>query len=175
MSKDAAVTVWRIATRGKSMPPSEIPAWNETDLDGVSAAIGGGRWNPHGVKVVYTASSVALACLETVVHLSAVGFPITRYYVEVSIPGDVWKRRYRPLQSELPIGWDSLPSNGSAALFGEAWVSSGSSALLEVPSVVIPMESNFIINPAHSDAMRITATSKGVFAYDQRISDPAKR
>jgi RES domain-containing protein len=47
------------------------PAYTADDLSGAGAKITGGRWNRDGVPVIYTASSPALACLETVVHLVA--------------------------------------------------------------------------------------------------------
>lgn len=171
MSSIASHSVWRIATRGKPSATTSIPSWCETDLDGQSASINGGRWNPVGVPVVYAASSVSLACLETVVHLGASTFPITRYWVEISIPDDVWEKMLRPTINDLPLGWNSLPTEGAAALYGDAWVKSSASALLQVPSVIVPMECNFLINPSHPDAARITAESKGVFSYDQRLID----
>lgn len=54
--------IWRIATRG--------PTWRADDLSGSAAAQDPGRWNSSGVPVDYASTSIALACLETLVHLS---------------------------------------------------------------------------------------------------------
>ncbi|MBS0509039.1 MAG: RES family NAD+ phosphorylase [Proteobacteria bacterium] len=157
----ASVSVWRLATQG--------PAWRATDLDGKGAATTGGRWNAKDMPVVYAAQSIALACLETVVHLNASGLPIARYVVQIQIPAAVWQRARRLDGKDLPRGWNQLPRSVSAAAFGTAWLQGRASALLLVPSVIVPLEYNVLINPLHPDAAHITATDRGRFHYDGRL------
>ncbi|MEG2046228.1 MAG: RES family NAD+ phosphorylase [Comamonas sp.] len=154
----APVSVWRIATQG--------PAWQATDLDGKGMAIHGGRWNRPSVPMVYCASSIALACLETVVHLNAAGLPIRRYLIEVQIPADLWAAAET---AQPPTGWDARPDSPAAADYGTRWARSLRSAVLRVPSVIIPQEANYLLNPAHPDTARITAVDHGRFVYDGRL------
>lgn len=155
---DPPVSVWRIATQG--------PAWKATDLDGKGMAIYGGRWNRPSVPMVYCASSVALACLETVVHLNASGLPLRRYLIEVQIPAAVWAAAET---ATPPARWNARPDSPSAADYGSRWARSLRSAVLRVPSVIIPQEFNYLLNPAHPDAAQITAVDHGRFVYDARL------
>ena len=155
------ISVWRIATKGTS--------WLATDLSGKGAAVSGGRWNLKNDPVVYSASSIALACLETVVHLNAQSLPINRYAVEIQIPLSIWEKAYRPSQEELPKDWFELPAGTASAAFGSQWVHSSKSLLMVIPSVIVPMESNILINPLHPDIETIKAFDRGLFKYDERI------
>lgn len=155
------ISVWRIATKGTS--------WLATDLSGKGAAVSGGRWNLKNDPVVYSASSIALACLETVVHLNAQSLPINRYAVEIQIPVSIWEKAYLPSQEELPKDWFELPAGTASAEFGSQWVHSSKSLLMVIPSVIVPMERNILINPLHPDIETIKAFDRGLFKYDERL------
>ena len=154
-------TVWRIGT--------DTPAYQAHDLTGAGAKATGGRWNPAGMAVVYGSESRALACLETMVHLNAGGLPLNRYLVAVSIPEPVWERARRVRPEALPVGWDAAPAGQVSISFGTDWVRAGASALLLVPSVIVPEECDVMINPAHADAAAITAVKLRRWMYDPRL------
>lgn len=156
-----SVAVWRIAT--------DAPDYEADDLTGEGAKRTGGRWNTKGLPVIYTAESRALACLETVVHLTAGGLPLNRYLVQVAIPDTVWAAGLRETAASLPVGWDAEPPGRASIRFGSDWLKSGSSAVLVVPSVIVPEEVNVLINPRHPDAAGITATKVRRWLYDSRI------
>ena len=157
-------TVWRIAT--------DTAAYEAHDLSGAGAKATGGRWNEAGTSIVYTSETRALACLETVVHLNAGGLPLNRYLVEVTIPDDVWAKVRAETPRTLPFGWETQPAGLASIQFGTAWVRSGSSALLVVPSVIVQEESNVLINPAHADSARISAVKIRKWLYDPRLTRP---
>jgi RES domain-containing protein len=119
--------------------------------------------------VVYASETRALACLETVVHLNASGLPLNRYLVEVSIPDDVWSAAQIETAASLKVGWDATPAGRVSVAFGTDWLRSRTSALLVVPSVIVPEESNVLINPNHPDAGRITALKVRNWLYDPRL------
>ncbi len=154
-------TVWRIAT--------DTRTYGADDLSGAGAKATGGRWNVAGVAIVYTSQTRALACLETVVHLNAGGLPLNRYLVEVTIPDDLWTDAQMTTSISLPVGWDAEPSGRTSIEFGTNWIRSGTSALLLVPSVIIPEEFNVLINPQHPGSARITATKARKWLYDPRL------
>jgi len=118
--------------------------------------------------MVYVSSSIALACLETVVHLSAVGLPLNRYVVRIDIPSDLWNAAMVADPAQL-VGWDAEPYGVTSQRYGDSWLQAGESALLRVPSVVIPEEFNVLINPLHSDTRRIAAVKLRRFQYDPRL------
>jgi RES domain-containing protein len=161
----ADVFAWRIATDTRD--------WEAHDLSGKGAEKTGGRWNRPGRPLVYAASSAALACLETVVHLNAGGLPLNRFLVRIEIPEKVWARRQERGEgrgaNRLPVGWDAIPEGKVSLDCGDQWLESHKSALLLVPSVIVPEESNVLINPRHPDAALLRAAKVRPWRYDARL------
>ncbi len=158
-------TVWRIATDTKS--------YEADDLSGAGAKNTGGRWNAVGDPLVYTSETQALACLETVVHLNAGGLPLNRYLVSVTIPAAVWVGARTETPGSLPVGWDADPSGRASIQFGTTWIRSVASALLRVPSVIVPDDYNVLINPLHPDSRAIIAVKIRKWVYDPRLTKAA--
>ena len=154
-------TVYRIA--------ADTRAFEADDLTGKGAERDGGRWNEPGTPVVYASSSRALACLETVVHLTGpAALPLNRYLVEISIPEALWAARETCDASAL-TGWDAEPAGRTSMRYGTRWAQGGSSALLVVPSIVVPEEQNVVINPCHPDASRVSAKKVRKWTFDARL------
>jgi RES domain-containing protein len=159
------VTLWRIATDTRN--------YEADDLSGAGAKTTGGRWNEAGYPLVYTSETQALACLETVVHLNAGGLPLNRYLVSITIPPPVWAAARTETPGSLPVGWDADPSGRASIQFGTTWIRSMVSALLRVPSVIVPDEYNVLINPLHPDCRTITAVKIRKWLYDPRLTKTA--
>ncbi len=157
--------VWRIATDTKS--------YEADDLSGKGAEASGGRWNTPGDAVVYAAESRALAGLETLVHLNVGGLPQNRYLVAITVPDDVWASARTAAPSTLPVGWDAEPSGRASLRFGTEWLRAADSALLRVPSIIVPEECNVLINPLHRDSRRISAEKVRKWLYDPRLAKTA--
>jgi RES domain-containing protein len=151
--------LWRIA--------SVTMGWSADDMRGIGAEASGGRWNPVGMAVVYASETIALALHETVVHLRAAGLPLNRYLVRIEVPDAVWNARQ--VLDAPPPGWDAQPYGTPSVLAGEAWLKAASSALLSVPSVIVPEERNVLINPAHPDAGTLRAAIVRRWQYDPRF------
>lgn len=153
--------MWRIAT--------DTPAYLAEELTGAGAEATGGRWNEPGIPMLYTSETRALACLETMVHLNAGGLPLNRYLVEITIPGDIWARAQAETAASLPVGWEADPAGMVSIRLGSAWARAGRTALLVVPSVIVPEEFNILINPAHADRARMAAVKRRRWLYDPRL------
>jgi RES domain-containing protein len=151
------VALWRIA--------ATTPKYVAADLSGTGAKNTGGRWNPAGMAVTYSSENIALAVHETVVHLRSGGLPLNRYLVRIDVPDEVWTERQALTP---PVGWDAMPAGMTSVQAGADWLLSKASALLVVPSVIVPEESNVLINPLHPDAARLAATALRKWHYDQR-------
>lgn len=162
MSGGRLVTLWRIGT--------DTPSYEAHDLSGKGAEISGGRWNRPGTPLVYAASSRALACLETVVHLGSASLPLNRYLVAIQVPNELWKAA-DTLDPAAHVGWDALPAGKVSLDWGEQWARSGRSLIARVPSVIVPEELNLLINPRHPDAHRLRATKQRRWLYDGRLGD----
>lgn len=159
------MTLWRIAT--------DTPDYTAEDTTGAGAKATGGRWNRPGVAVLYSAGSIALACLETLVHIGTVDLPLNRYLVAIEVPEDLWLGAVT-FDAGGHVGWDALPPGKVSLDAGDAWLAGKRSLLLRVPSVIVPQECNVLINPAHPDAARLTFTKTGRWSYDSRLMARAK-
>ena len=152
--------VWRIA--------ADTPDYGSDDLTGKGAELTGGRWNRKGTPLIYTSQSVALACLETLVHLGD-PLPLNRYLVQIEVPQSVWDARTR-LDGATHVGWDAEPAGLVSLDWGTKWVQSLQSLVAEVPSIVVREESNLLLNPRHPDAARLIAQKIRKWTYDPRLA-----
>jgi RES domain-containing protein len=135
-------------------------------FDSTGAMLQGGRWNSPGRAVIYCALSYAGAMLEQLVHANTGRVPKNQKYVVISIPESVSvERRSR---DELLKGWETEDYRVSRAI-GDAWVASGRSAVLLVPSVVAEMETDVLVNPAHSQFKLIRVSKPRAVKWDERL------
>lgn len=141
----------------------------ETTLKGLGTALTEGyRWNSLNTSLVYTAESRALATLEVSVHLDLKEeLPCDRYYVEIDIPDIVEILELRT--EDLPDNWDAKPPSLETQYIGDDFVKDNGAAVLKVPSCIVPPEYNYLINPNHPDAKKITVISKKQLTFDSRF------
>ena len=132
-------------------------------MSGTGAKNQGGRWNPAGLAVTYCSENIALAVHETIVQLRSGGLPLNRFLVRIDVPDDIWAARH---VLTPPVGWDALPAGMISVQAGEPWLPSRTSALLVVASVIVPEESNVLINPLQPDAARIVVLALRKWHYD---------
>jgi RES domain-containing protein len=155
-----SVKVWRNAAEAATYPAS--------DLSGTGASITGGRWNVPGIPVVYCSSNIALTIVETLNAITSGPMPYNRYLVEIDIPDDLWQLAVDGFSSPIG-GWDAIPAGYSSQKLGTDWANSMTSAVLKVPSVMVPEEMNVLLNPRHADAHHITARVVRRWVYDPRM------
>jgi RES domain-containing protein len=153
------VKLWRIA--------AETRQYAATDLSGGGAAAFPGRWNDERQKVVYSAPTIAIAVLETAAHIDDAGLPLNRFLVEIEVPDDVWAAREELTAAALPATWAAIPAGRASVQVGADWLNSRRSAILLVPSVIVPEEFAALINPEHADSARISAKVVRSFEYDK--------
>jgi len=112
--------------------------------------------------VVYLASSLALAVLETRVHLEAVAIQQPYVALEYELPEGI-----EDLGDELPEGW--YRDVERTRELGSRWLKEGSSPVLRVPSAIVPVEYVYLLNPRHPDARRIELLRSLPFVWDERL------
>lgn len=149
--------VWRLVKAAHAASP----------LSGEGARLVGGRWNSRGVAVVYASSSLALAALETYVHVDIDLEPLDRVAVALEIPPGLKVERLS--MRKLPNDWTRYPAPESLRALGDAWATRAASAILRVPSAIVPEEDNFLLNPAHPDCMKVRAVKRRPFRFDPRL------
>ena len=135
------------------------------DLTGDGARIAGGRWNPKGVPMIYTAESVALAALEVLVRISTG----KHYYRTIFQTSDTASTETVAVE-DLPSDWQIPYPNRHLIEFGKTWILERRSLLLKVPSAVVNGDGwNFLINPLHADFLTVKITDISPFIYDSRL------
>ena len=134
------------------------------DLKGGGGLRAPGRWHEAGLLVVYLAESPAGALLEACVHTSANDIPPYYTLLTVEVP---------EIEVET-LDISNLPSNWVSDLritrrIGSAWLRSSRTALLRMPSALVPATFNVMLNPLHPNATRIRVQSAVRYPFDQRI------
>jgi RES domain-containing protein len=135
-------------------------------FDGEGARLYGGRWNSVGVPMVYTSEHQSLAALEVRVHIDKTSmrklFKCFSYEFDEDIM-EVFRT------GGLPKDWQQEPPPPSLQQLGDKWIKSNVSVILAVPSVVIPEELNYLINPKHPDFSKLKIEPCTDFFFDPRI------
>lgn len=121
------------------------------------------RWNHPSseLRAVYCSDSLALACLECLVHIRPLPriFPGSIYYA-VEVPDGLLER---PLVPELPVGWNAVVAGNASRDFGTEFLRSNRAVGLVVPTAIQPLGYNVVLNPQHPQFS--LAWVKGPFAY----------
>jgi RES domain-containing protein len=138
-----------------------------TAFDGEGARASGGRWNSPGIRIIYTAESRSLATLEILVHLNN-SLLLSKY---VLIPVDFPAESVMTLDvGSLPTNWRSYPSPPELQQLGDEWAKGQNSVVLQVPSIVVDGESNFLLNPDHPEfPSKVVVSSPQPFELDLRL------
>lgn len=125
------------------------------------------RWNSKDIKMIYTASSRALACLENVVHLSSLGLQTQFETMVIEIPDDL--RITTISQQDLPTLWHLFEQYPSTQALGDDWIARSETPVLKVSSAIVAEESNYLLNPLHRDFKKIKLVKTEPFEFDARI------
>ena len=156
------LTGWRLAA-------PEFAATAEGMMSGEGARLFGGRWNSPGVRAVYLGDSLALASMELLVHLGDLDVLKTYRKLPVTIPEEL-VMHIDPVG--LPVGWETSPRTVTRVI-GDQWLADAQSAVLQVPSAVIAVECNFVVNPRHPDVGAIGIGPVSDFRFDPRLGRTA--
>ena len=149
------ITAWRVVKREFAVAA----------FDGEGARLFGGRWHSIGRAVVYTSASTSLGLLEQMVHTEEDLLP---FYLTIPVTFDAGLvETIDPVR--LPWSWQSSPPPYELQQIGDEWVDSMQSCILEVPSVIVPHESNFILNPNHPDFASLEIGDPMALEVDSRL------
>jgi RES domain-containing protein len=127
-------------------------------LNGEGARITGGRWNLPGTSMVYTSGTLSLALLELLVHFDHTALPKGYVYIIIEIPTQIRIPKFKSDQKKIDM-----------QEFGTKWVDKSTSLILEVPSMVVPIENNYLLNPNHPDFKKLNISKPKPFLMDPRL------
>lgn len=135
-------------------------------FSGEGAKIWGGRFNSPGVSAVYTSNSLSLAILESLVQSNDKSILRNMALVRASIPEELVEVSSL---SKLPGGWNRIPLSKTSQRWGHEWLNNSIVPVIRVPSVVVPVEYNYMINPTHTLFSRITIHEAEPLPLDKRF------
>lgn len=125
------------------------------------------RWNPNEVKMIYTASSRSLACLENVVHRDKIGLSHIFDIMTIECPDHVKMKSI--YLKDLPHNWADFDQMPKSQNIGLKWIKDSETAILQVPSSIVEEEVNYLLNPDHKDFEQIRVIKVQPFVFDNRI------
>jgi RES domain-containing protein len=137
-----------------------------TQLTGEGAKLHGGRWNSIGTACLYTAESISLCVLEYAANVSLHQMPASLTVTVYTLPDKSWKEF---ALDELPKNWQEVPAPVETQEWGSLHLQEAKHLALKVPSVVIPSEHNYILNPLHTDFKKVVIKEILPFTFDSRI------
>jgi RES domain-containing protein len=138
------------------------------DLRGEGAFRYGARWNSAGTRMLYTAESSALAMLEALAHITMLPAQQPYCMVRLLVPDSVEVLDVKG----LPANWNAMPAPDVLNMLGNRFVAAGNFLVLKVPSVLVPDNFNFLINPAHPLFSEIKVVAITNISFDQRFIKP---
>lgn len=111
----------------------------------------GARWNRPGQPVLYFATNPSLARLEMANYIPSprlvpANFVLAQYWLDAAASVE-------EMNQPLPTDWDAFPYPASTQDIGGAWLASGRTLGLRVPSVAdqLKVDHCMVLNPLHAD------------------------
>ncbi len=137
------------------------------DFSGEGAKLYGGRWNKRGTHLLYFSSSLSLCVLEILVHFNQGYTPTDLYFVEIEVPDRLIN--FKVDLSEVKAYLRDNPPHFSTQQFGSNWVNKNDDFALALPSAVLPIEDNVIINPNHKNWSKVKVLKTEPLNLDARV------
>jgi RES domain-containing protein len=134
----------------------------QNDLTGIGAYRHGGRWNTPQNSMLYTSSRRSLAMLEIIVHCQQPNPPENFVVVVLFVPDNA------PVYNPYPL-MDWQEDQQWSKETGDSWLKANNTLLMSVPSVVVPSEKNYLINPLHADFGSVKVINTEPFTFDKRL------
>jgi RES domain-containing protein len=149
--------VWRLCQRKHQA----------TAFSGEGGFYASGRWHPKGLPIVYTAESLALATLEVFVHTESNQIPLLA--IRAYLPEHL---SVETVQIEdLPTGWQEVAAYPQLQQIGKCWLQENRTPIVRVPSSIVPVEFNYLLNPRHPE-LRFQLEPPMAFQFDRRMWKP---
>lgn len=135
------------------------------DLSGMGAKLYEGRWNRVGVSLLYTSENLSLSVLENIVHINNSTFLPTFQAITIEIPDSFEEYSTQ----DFPENWLNQDAFESLRKLTDNFIEKGKYLAMKVPSAIIDVEYNFLINPQHSLFKEVKITNQQEFSFDQRL------
>jgi RES domain-containing protein len=125
----------------------------------IGALLYPGRWHPRGTPILYFSLALSLACLERLVHLAPDEVPADYAYTTVELAAEPETADFRGDVTDLD----------STRRYGHRWSNDQRSLAMRVPSLIIPVEFNLLVNPLHPAFPDLVWSDPRPFSFDPRL------
>ena len=174
MSGEVRLTIWRLekarllhSGEGSTEVASVVRA--RAAFLGRGALLTDGRWHRRGTPVAYAGEHPAVAALEKLAWLESYERARSSRFVLVPLVLDP-QRHVEVLDPEvLPEDWDAFPHPSATQAVGMRWVREARSVALAVPSALLPMAKNYLVNPFHPDFAALEVGEPVPYSWDSRL------
>lgn len=134
------------------------------DISGTGAKLYGGRWNPVGFAGLYTSQYISLSILEILVRATKFTSPDSYTLTSFEIPDEgIYRIQLKKLKKEWKV--DLKYTQG----IGQDFLTENNFLCLQVPSAIVPLENNFLLNPLHSDFRKVKIIRSELLELDKRL------
>jgi RES domain-containing protein len=151
-------TAWRICQM----------RWAATAFSGAGSEEFPGRWNSAGRKMVYCATTRALAAMEILANVEEKSILRKASFVAIAVE---IPEAFIFLPRTLPGDWRRTPVTPGPRKFGDKFLDRGRYPAMRVPSVVILGEFNFVLNPLQARFADLKIGRPEMFQFDPRVFD----
>lgn len=156
MPEQTNIRLWRLVKAGRS----------DRVWDGEGAYLFGGRWNSRGRRMVYTSTTLSLALLEILVHLDPAATVPELVAIPIDVPtGDI---EASPLKTSIDSRIEFSHDLRTTRQTGDRWLDGQRCPCLAVPSAIVPLEQNILLNPAHPAVKNYPIGRPHPFSFDPR-------
>ncbi|CAM4058269.1 RES family NAD+ phosphorylase [Flavobacterium antarcticum] len=141
--------------------------YKDATLSGIGAEKVGGRWNEVGTRAVYCSENISLALLEYYVHSANIAYlPKEILLAKIYFPDDF------PIEEliDLPVNWSQYPYNSKTTELFTNLAKDRNFFALRVPSSVVGLESNIILNPLYKDFGKVEILDFIKMPIDERLT-----
>ena len=141
--------------------------YKDATLSGIGAEKVGGRWNEVGTRAVYCSENISLALLEYYVHSANIAYlPKEILLAKIHFPD------YFPIEEliDLPVNWSQYPYNSKTTELFTNLAKDRNFFALRVPSSVVGLESNIILNPLYKDFGKVEILDFIKMPIDERLT-----
>ena len=137
------------------------------DISGTGAALFGSRWNSRGIYLLYTSQSISLSILESLVHLKQKEIPPSQYILHIELPDE--KETAEISFTKMRKGWQQ--DLDYTQWMGDQFIQNKQNLFLKVPSVIVPQESNVLLNPLHNEYKKVKIVASEILELDKRLTE----
>jgi RES domain-containing protein len=142
--------------------------YKDSTLSGIGAEKVGGRWNEVGTRAVYCSENISLALLEYYVHSENIAFlPKEIVVAKIEFPDDFHIEELK----DIPERWNQYPYSSKTTEIFTKLAKDRNFFALRVPSSIVGLESNIILNPLYKNFGRVEVVEFINLPVDERLKN----